>query len=94
MSKEIDDTFRDLRAEKISNEITDLLNSLLADVEGEREFLDLVGVMAQSVGASLGTLDQEEADTPSGPEVFHDFLLANIDAGFNARKEYYDRTGK
>jgi len=89
--RDIDETFRDLRVEKISAEITEFLNTLILNAEDEREFLDLVGVIAQSLGASLGTL---ESDQENGVEGFHEFLLSHIDAGFAARRKFYDLTGK
>jgi len=86
MSIKIDDNvIREFRNDKISHEIANSMNALLKECYNEEEFLDLISIYLQSIGAAIVTLEGADDDEI---ESFIDFVLANLKTGFVARRNW------
>jgi hypothetical protein len=78
----LEDILRELRNEKIAEEIVTFMNNFLDETEDEDELLTLIFVWVQVVGVSLASL---EGSTEGGWKEFLPIIESNFKAGYDAR---------
>ena len=74
-----------LRLSKIAKDITLTLQGLLDKAETEQEFVDIIGLWLQSVGAEMATTQNAKED---GIHDFLPFCIQSLKVAYQSRWEY------
>ena len=74
-----------MRMTKVALDTMDFMNKLSEKAQNEKEFIDILGVWSQTLGARLASLD---GSTVTGMDKFMPFIKAHIEVAYTSRWEY------
>ena len=74
-----------LRLSKVAKDIMITLQGLLDKAETEQEFVDIIGLWLQSVGAEMATTENATED---GIDDFLPFCIQSLKVAYQSRWEY------